>query len=87
MTFVKIIIFRLLLALRGIILSISKILALLFITGFILMISISELQAAPLVGKVMALGLGIIFTLINWLYDYLVFYFEPENIEVTLYHY
>ena len=85
MTLIKIIIFRLLLALRGIVLSLSKLLALLFITGFVAMISVSGLQATPLVGKIMALGLGIFFTLINLLYDYLIFYFEPENIEVTLY--
>lgn len=86
MTFIKIIIFRLLLALRGAALSISKLLGLLCITCFIIMISVSELQAMPLAGKIMALGFGIFFTLINWLYDYLIFYFEPENIEVTLYH-
>jgi hypothetical protein len=50
------------------------------------MITLNDFQAVPLAAKIMTLALGIFFTLINWFYDDLVFYFEPKNIKVTLYH-
>lgn len=40
---------------------------------------------APTAGKIMMLSLGVIATLINWFYDYLVLHFSPDNIEVRLY--
>ena len=85
MIFIKRIIFHLLLAMRGIILGISKLFAFLFIIGFILMIIFVDFKTAPTMIKITILTLGILFTLINWLYDYVVFYFEHEDIEVKLY--
>ena len=85
MQFLRIIIFQILISLRGIILGISKLLAILFLTFFIILITFKDFQTAPFVAKAMALGLGIIFTLINWFYDYLVLYFSPKNMDVTLY--
>jgi len=82
---VKIVIFHLLLTLRGIVLLLSKILALLFLASGVLLCIVNEAQVIPLIPKIMMLTLGILFTLINWLYDYLIFYFEPENIEVRLF--
>lgn len=86
MTLIKIIVFRLLLTMRGIILSISKLLALLFFTGAILLFFVNDFQTAPLPGKIITITFGIMFTLINSLYDYLIFYFTPENFEITLYN-
>jgi hypothetical protein len=74
------------LALRGIILSISKLLALLFFTGTVLIFFVNDFHTVPLAGKIMMVTFGIIFTLINWFYDYLIFYFTPDDIDVRLYH-
>lgn len=85
MPLIKTIIFHLLLAIRGIILTISKLFAFIFLLCFILMIIVNDLQAAPIIAKIMALKFGIFFTLLNWFYDNLIFYFAPEDMELTLY--
>jgi len=85
MTVIKTILFHLLMSLRGIILSISKLLAIAFFLAAILMIVIHTSHHMPLIAKITALTLGVFFTSINWFYDYLIFYFEPENIEVRLF--
>jgi hypothetical protein len=81
----KIVIFHLLLTLRGVVLLLSKILALLFLASGILLCIITEAQAIPWLLKIIILSLGILFTLINWFYDDLIFYFQPENREIQLY--
>lgn len=86
MKFVKIIIFRLLLAIRGMVLTASKLLALVFVIGAMGIIFMDEFKNVTVVVKIIAVMLGIFFTLINWLYDYFVFYFAPENIDVTLHY-
>lgn len=86
MKFIKIIIFRLLLAARGIILIASGILALAFFLGSLGIIFMDEFKNIPVAGKIIAVILVVFFTLINWFYDYLVFYFAPDNTEITLYH-
>lgn len=85
MSFVKRIIFHLLLALRGIILAASKLLAFVFITCFILTLVVSDFHSTPMPAKIMSIVFGIFFILINWFYDYVIFYFQPENIEIELY--
>ena len=85
MALIKIIIFRLLLSVRGIVLGISKFLAIGFIVFTIALFTISDFQQAPLAAKIMSLGLSVIFTIINWFYDDLIFYFQPENSEISLY--
>ena len=84
MDFIKRIVFHFLLAIRGIVRITSKLLAFMFIFGFIGLITVSELQSAPLAAKIMSLIFGIFFTLVNWLYDDLLFYFKPEKFNITL---
>lgn len=86
MKFIKLIIFRLLLAVRGIILNVSGILALTFFLGSLGILFMDEFKNVPVAGKVIAVLLVIFFTLVNWLYDYLVLCFVPEGTEITLYH-
>jgi hypothetical protein len=86
MKFIKIIMFRLLLTIRGIVLTASKLLALVFLMGAMGIIFMDEFKNVSVAVKIIAVMLGIFFTLINWLYDYLVFYFAPNDTEVTLYH-
>ena len=81
---IKTLIFYALLSLRRIILSISKLFSLLFLGCFGIMFLFNNLHMIPLTGKIMMLILGIIFTLIYWLYDYLILIFKPENIMLRL---
>lgn len=86
MTLIKIIIFRLLLTFRGIILSVSGLLAIVFFLGSTGIIFMDEFKNVPVGAKIIAVMLVVFCTLVNWLYDYLVLYFTPDNIDVTLYH-
>lgn len=70
---------------RRLILSISKWLAIIFLVCAILMFFMQEFQTLSLVIKITILGFGLFFTLINWFYDDLIFYFSPEDMELTLY--
>ncbi|OGT38473.1 MAG: hypothetical protein A3F11_05045 [Gammaproteobacteria bacterium RIFCSPHIGHO2_12_FULL_37_14] len=85
MTFIKTLIYHLLLSVRGIILITSKLLSLGFIVIGIVMFYLGDFQDAPLAAKILVIFFGIIFTLINWFYDYFIFYFAPKNLVTTLY--
>jgi len=85
MRIIKRIIFHVLLALRGIVLGISRLFAILFFIGAFLIFFVHDFHNIPVIGKVMVATFAIIFTLINWFYDDLIFYFEPDNIDITLY--
>lgn len=85
MTFIKILIYHLLLSLRGIILATSKLFSLACIVTGIGMFYLGHFQDAPLAAKILVVFFGIIFTLINWLYDCVIFYFSPKNVITTLY--
>ena len=86
MFIMKKIIFHLLLTIRKPILVLSKILALLFLVGGgLLCIIVNGTHMIPWTPKIMILFFGIFFTLINWFYDDLIFYFTPDDMEVTLY--
>jgi len=78
-------IFHILLSLRGVILNISKLFSLFFLCGFVIVIYLSSQQTIPIAAKIMTLTLGIIFTMIYWFYDDLVFLFTPENTDLRLY--
>jgi hypothetical protein len=82
---IKAIVFQILLSLRRIILGVSKLLSLTFLGSFCIMIIFTDLHRIPLTAKLMALGLGVIFTFIYWFYDYLVFNFKPNYIDLVLY--
>jgi len=85
MTFIRRIIFHILLAIRGILLGFSRLLAFGCFFGFFGLMTESKFQSVPLIINIMILIFGIIFTLINWFYDDLIFYFEPKNMKITLY--
>lgn len=86
MRILKTLIFHLLLTLRGFVLTTSKLLALLFVIGVLLVFFHSDFRRiTPVAGKIMILTLSIFFTFINWFYDDLIFYFQPENKDITLY--
>jgi len=81
----KILIFHLLLTFRRTILFLSKIFALLFCFGSSLFFIFKDMQVVQLVGKLFIITFAIIFTLIYWFYDELIFYFQPEDKNVILY--
>lgn len=82
----KIIILRFLLAMRATILGLSKFFSLLFFIGTILIFFDDSFQTTPFAGKIIIVILAMLFSLTNWLYDDLIFYFTPEDFHVTLYH-
>ena len=84
MRIIKTIIFHLLLSTRGIIRLLSKLFAIMFIFMFISLFLISDFAGAPFAAKTISLVFSILFTTIYWFYDYLIFYFQPENIEISL---
>ncbi len=84
MGIIKIILFHLLLSLRRPILFLSKILALMFLGCFAMAIYVTELQQTPMAAKIMLVSIGIVFTAINWFYDYLVLYLAPRKLGVML---
>lgn len=84
MTFIRRIIFQILLSIRGIVLGISKWLALICLIYFVALLFI-ELPKPFIILKIMVLTFGILFTLINWFYDDLIFYFKPEDMDIALF--
>lgn len=86
MRIIKTIIFHLLLSLRQVVLTISRLMALLFFIGVLLVFFVSDFRAVtPVPGKILILTCTVIFTIINWFYDDLIFYFQPDNKNITLY--
>lgn len=81
---IKLISFHILLSCRWLVLAISKILALAFLFGFVMTISIDKLSALPLSVKILMVTFGMIFTLIFWFYDYLIFYLKPKMLDIML---
>lgn len=86
MRIIKFIIFRLLLALRGLILNLSKIFAIVFLIGTAGILFMDEFKNVSVTGKIIAVMLVVFCTLVNWVYDYVIFYFAPDDIDVTLFH-
>lgn len=84
MRLVKTIIFHLLLTFRGIIRFSSRLLALISFIGFALILWTMDYHDASMAVRITILMFGVIFMLINWLYDYLIFYFKPEDFEIML---
>ncbi len=80
----KIIIFHLLLTLRKPILFLSKFIALFFLF-FAFVFFIEKFHEVRLIEKIIIFFSGIVFTVINWFYDDLIFYFQPEDKEIILY--
>jgi hypothetical protein len=86
MKMLKYIVFRILLALRRVIFSITRLLAFLFFSAAILMFVFDGFHAKQVDIAITAALLGLITLIINWLYDYLLFYLAPDDLEVTLFN-
>jgi hypothetical protein len=84
LSIIKLILFHILFSLRGIVLGISRLLAFSSLVVFMLTFYIYQLSAIPFVAKAMLLTVGIFFTLVFWLYDYLIFYLKPKMIDIML---
>lgn len=84
MSFVRFVIFNLLLTFRGPILFLSGLLSLMFLVFFLAQIYVPALHHAPIAAKAMSLTFGIGLILVKWFYDELIFYFAPEGREITL---
>jgi len=84
MKIIKRIIFQLLLGFRRLVLALSKLLAIVFLIGTLGVFLLQGLHNAPFIAKIMAPIFTIIFTLINWFYDDLIFYFKPDDMELFL---
>ncbi len=80
----KTIIFHFLLSFRGLIRFISKLLSATFILTFLSMMFLKEFNDVGTIVKAITFLLAIIFTGIYWLYDYLIYYFQPKNLNVLL---
>lgn len=85
MHIIKTLVFHLLMTFRGLVLFTSKILSIIFLTGFCALIFIQEFNAVSLAPKILALVFGILFTMINWFYDYLLIYLKPKILEVAFF--
>lgn len=79
MKLLKFIIFRILLAIRRVVSCITNLLAFLFFGVAVLMFLFDGFHAQQMSIGLLAAMLGIITIIINWLYDYLVFYFAPDD--------
>ena len=84
MHIIKIFAFHLLMTFRGLVLFVSKLFSILFIATFCALIFLQEFNSVSITPKIMTLGLGIIFTLVYWFYDYLIFYLKPQMLEIML---
>lgn len=85
MRIMKLFAFHILLSIRGMILCISKLFALMSLLTWLCTLYIKEISGVPLTAKVMLATLGIIFTLVYWFFDDLIFHLKPEHIDLTLY--
>ena len=85
MSIPRTLIFHILLSFRSLILGVSKLFSLIFLGCFCIVMYLSSEHQILIAAKIMSLTLGVIFTLIYWFYDYLVFYYQPDNIELRLY--
>jgi len=84
MVIIKTLLFHILLSFRGLILAVSKFLSFVFLGGFLAATFITDLSAVPMTAKVSMASLGILFILLNWFYDYLIFYFKPRMLDIML---
>lgn len=84
MVILKTITFHLLLSFRGIVLAISRLMATLFLTASCLLFLLDEFRSLPLTTKIMVIVIGVIFTAINWFYDYLILACSPKQIDIIL---
>jgi hypothetical protein len=84
MRIIKTIIFHILLSLRGLVLTISKLLAFASFGAFAIIIFTNELSAIPLAAKIAIAAYSILFTSIYWFYDYLILYLQPEMLDIKL---
>jgi len=78
-TLLKTILFHLLLTFRGIIVGVSRLLALGCIGVIITTFYVERFSALPFRVKFEIVVLGIVFTIIYWFYDYLIFYLRPSH--------
>lgn len=85
MGLIKTLLFHFLLSIRRPILGLSKLFAFMFLGCFAGIMLISELHQTPMTAKVMILSIGIIFTAINWFYDYLILSMQPDNMRISLF--
>ncbi|MBX3708220.1 MAG: hypothetical protein KF702_00495 [Gammaproteobacteria bacterium] len=81
---IKIILFHILLSSRWLVLVASKFLALAFLSGFALSISIETLSTVSLPVKILMAISGVIFTSIFWFYDYLILHLKPKMLDIIL---
>lgn len=84
MNIIKTLIFHMLLSLRGIILTISKLLSFALLSCLVMVECLSDFPAIPSLAKTMMVSFGILFTLIYWFYDYAIFYVKPRMIDIML---
>ncbi|OGT63383.1 MAG: hypothetical protein A3E85_02415 [Gammaproteobacteria bacterium RIFCSPHIGHO2_12_FULL_45_12] len=85
MSIIRLLLFHILISVRGIILGISRLFAFMLLGTWLCTLYIKEISEVPLAVKVIMFAFGIIFTFIYWFYDDLIFYFQPENKDITLY--
>ena len=85
MSIIRLFLFHILLSIRGIILGISKLLALMLLVTWFATLYVKEMSGVPFAAKLMLVIFGIAFTFVNWFYDDLIFYLKPKNHDLILY--
>lgn len=84
MKIINIIILHFLLSFRGLIRWASKLLSLVFVISFLSMISLNELASLTLATKMLTCLFAGTFTFIYYLYDYVIFYFQSNKLDLIL---